>query len=227
MLEFQQYIIMDDLIRNTIYFNNLDDLNYRAILRCFNARIIEYKKSSTIVNIGDKASNVYIIAKGSARSQSIDVNGKIIINRDYFINDIFGINYSTDSTDSYNEELVALEDSAVIICDLFRFLNPCQNRCKRHVDCMVKTFTNNAISLNKQNDRIYAMCQSKTRTKILAYLKTQANGKKKYFTIPLNQSELAIYLGLERSALSYELNKLKHEGIIDFEDKLYRIRKKI
>lgn len=217
---------MEDLIRQTIFFNKLNDLDYHAILRCFNARHTSYKKGEIISNIGDEAKYVYIITKGVAKSKYYDINGKPFITRDYLPNDIFGINYTPDEELVFKEELVAAEDCYVLRCDLFRFTNPCQNRCKRHIDCMIATFSSTASMMNKQLERISVMCQSKTRYKIMTYLINQSNGKKKYFRIPYNQSELAVYLGLERSALSTELNKLKHDGIIDFDDTLYRIKKK-
>ena len=56
-----------------------------------------------------------------------------------------------------------------------------------------------------------------TKDKILAYLQyisKQANSK--YFDIPFNRQEMADYLSVDRSALSFELSKLKKQGIIDF-----------
>lgn len=218
---------MDDLIRQTIYFEKLNTQDYQAILRCFNARHISFKKNEIISKIGDEAKYIYIITSGQAKSQYYDLNGKLNINRTFYTNDIFGINYTNQKDMVFTEELIALEDTTVLRCDAFRFINPCQNRCKRHIDCMILTISNISDMINMQTKRINVMCQTKTRYKIMTYLTNNRNGKKRYIKIPYNQSELAAYLGLERSALSFELNKLKHEGIIDFDDKLYKIKKKI
>ncbi len=217
---------MEKIIKDCVYFKNLDEQNFRAILRCFNVRVQHYKKHSTIVAPLEKSSNIYIIASGHARSYTMDINGKEIINRDYIKDDIFGIEYILNESEISNEELIALEDCVILVCDGYRFLNPCENRCKRHIDCQKHTFLNISNMLLTSTNRIHAMCQSKTRLKVLSYLKTQSNGKKKYFKIPFNQTELATYLGVERSALSIELNKLKKEGIIDFDERSYKIIKK-
>ncbi|MGM9972040.1 MAG: Crp/Fnr family transcriptional regulator [Anaeroplasmataceae bacterium] len=217
---------MEKYIRDSIYFKDLEEQEFRAILRCFNSRVTTYKKNATIVNPDDDTSNIYIILKGHARSYTIDINGKEIINREYYDDDIFGIEYTSLDLEAYNEELVALEETIVLICNAYRFLNPCENRCKRHIDCQKLTCANISKSLFNSTARIHSMCQSKTRVKILSYLKNQANGKKKYFKIPFNQTELATFLGVERSALSVELNNLKKEGIIDFDERSYRIIKK-
>jgi len=218
---------MNKLVRESKIFQNLTEENYQAILRCFYARFVTYKKGSTIVDIGDDVNNIYYIVKGHARSYIIDINGEASISNDYYQDDIFGVNYVSNEIPTYKEELKAIEDTIVVVCDGFRFLNPCENRCKRHIDVLKYTFQRQSELLFKSSFRTYTLCKSKTREKILTYLKdVKSKTKKQYFEIPYNQTELAQYLGLERSALSYELNKLKKDGIIDFYDKTYRILKK-
>lgn len=214
---------MIDVYRNLKYFSKLNDSDYQAILRCFRARFVEYKKGSNIVNIGDSTECLYIIASGSARSQFIDINGKITIVREYVANDIFGLDYSMSDIDSYSEELIATDDTKVVIVNAFRFTHPCENQCKRHISCMIQTFSMLSGLMNKQKYRVVSLCQSKTRAKILSFLNEQSKRKNKYFKIPYNQTELATYLGLERSSLSYELNNMKRDGIIDFDGDMYKI----
>lgn len=226
VLEFQQTYNMEQILKKSLYFKELEEQDFRALLRCYNARIVSYLKNETIVNIDDDASNIYIIISGHARSKQYDISGKEFIYNEYYADDIFGIEYLSQGLQTFKEELKALDNCIVLICNGFRFLNPCENRCKRHIDSL----RNSILNISKFNitstSRIHTMCQSKTRIKIMTYLNKEANNKRSYFQIPYTQSELAIYLGLERSALSLELNKLKKEGIIDFDDKLYRIKKK-
>lgn len=216
---------MEKYINESLYFKNLDIENRRAILRCFNARVATYKKGSNIVNIEDEATNIYIIASGHARSYSIDEVGREYINKDFLKDDIFGLTYISNEIPLFNEYLKAIEETVVIICNGFRFLNPCENRCKRHIDTMKLSFNKLTRMITTDFYRIKVMSQSKTREKLLGYL-SQFKSRKKYFTIPYNQTELANFLGVERSALSVELNKLKKEGIIDFDGNTYRFIKK-
>jgi CRP-like cAMP-binding protein len=41
--------------------------------------------------------------------------------------------------------------------------------------------------------------------------------------INMNQEELSQYLCVDRSSLSYELNKMRKEGILDFRKKTYTL----
>ena len=47
-------------------------------------------------------------------------------------------------------------------------------------------------------------------------LRDNSTDKNKHIHIPFNRQELADYLGVERSALSREMGRMKDEGIIDY-----------
>ena len=57
-----------------------------------------------------------------------------------------------------------------------------------------------------------------TREKLLAYLSAQARAAgSDSFVIPFDRQGLADYLGVDRSALSAEIGKLRREGVIKSE----------
>src|SRR5699024_1057858 len=65
-------------------------------------------------------------------------------------------------------------------------------------------------------NKIRIMSQKTTREKLLAYLLSQAKAQgASQFTIPLDRQSLADYLGVERSAMSAEISKLKKAGLLD------------
>ena len=58
----------------------------------------------------------------------------------------------------------------------------------------------------------------------MAYLSDQAKqNHSDTFTIPFNRQALADYLGVERSAMSAEISKLKKDGIIDTQKSTFRL----
>ena len=65
--------------------------------------------------------------------------------------------------------------------------------------------------------RIFHTSSKTIRGRLLSYFSEQvAVQKRKDITIPLHRQQLADYLGVERTALSKELGKMKKEGLIDF-----------
>ena len=60
------------------------------------------------------------------------------------------------------------------------------------------------------------MSQKTIRDKLMAYLSQQAKDHRSpSFTIPFDRQALADYLGVERSAMSAELSKLRKDGILE------------
>ena len=58
----------------------------------------------------------------------------------------------------------------------------------------------------------------------MAYLLDQAKGRgSAEFTIPLDRQGLADFLGVERSAMSAELSKLRRDGILESTGSRFRI----
>ena len=58
----------------------------------------------------------------------------------------------------------------------------------------------------------------------MEYLLEQAKQQRKAeFVIPYDRQALADYLGVERSAMSAEISKLKREGILDTNGSRFRI----
>ena len=72
--------------------------------------------------------------------------------------------------------------------------------------------------------KIRYMSQKTTKEKLLAYLLDQAKQHdSNEFVIPHNRQSLADYLGVERSAMSAEISKLKKDGIIDTKGSTFRL----
>ena len=68
------------------------------------------------------------------------------------------------------------------------------------------------------NQKLEITSRRTTREKLLAYLSAQARAAgSDSFVIPFDRQGLADYLGVDRSALSAEIGKLRREGVIESE----------
>ena len=215
-----------NLAKKTIYFKKLDDMNFNAIMHCLQARVINVNKGDTVVNIGDKISYAYLILAGSLRSTSFDELGNLFINLDYEGGEIFGLVDIINNEKTFSNQLIALEDSTILLLDKFRLLNPTLNRCQRHIDLMKACFE----ELARQNKEYYfhknILSLSSTKEKVMAYLTEYSKKVKSLdFYIPYSRIDLALYLGVERSALSYELSCLKKMDKIDFSKNHFILKK--
>ena len=70
----------------------------------------------------------------------------------------------------------------------------------------------------KMNDRIQILSRGSIREKLRAFFTECArDAGAASFTVPFDRSGMAAYLGVDRSALSRELSRMRREGLLDFE----------
>lgn len=66
------------------------------------------------------------------------------------------------------------------------------------------------------NDRIQVLSKPTLREKLMTLLTQYSTREGKNFNLPFDRNTMAAYLGVNRSALSRELSKMREEGRIDF-----------
>ena len=74
------------------------------------------------------------------------------------------------------------------------------------------------------NQKIEIMSKRTIREKLIMFLEIQRNiAHSKKFIIPYNRETLAHYLGVDRSAMSRELSKMRDAGLIKFKKNEFEI----
>jgi len=103
----------------------------------------------------------------------------------------------------------------------------CQNACTKH-----KILISNLFEiLSKENieliQKIENISQKTIREKLLTYFSNEVvKNKSNEFTIPFNRQDLADYLNIDRSAMSFELSKMQKEGLIEFNKNIFKLKNK-
>ena len=215
------------LLKSTKIFSDANEFECQAMMFCFKTRFKSFDKNEKIVTEGDPVTDVVMVLKGSANVLNEDDLGNISIISRVGFGEVFGLEELNNKMECYKNNLVAKEKCLVMFMNAHRLMNMCENKCKRHEliikNLMSMLLDNNKILLEKLN----ILSKKSTREKLLAYFKLCAEkNDNTYFEIPFNKTELANYLSVDRSAMSTELNKLKSEGIIDFDKKQYHLIKK-
>ena len=111
---------------------------------------------------------------------------------------------------------MALENAGVLLLDCKRVLTSCPNACPFHKKLVQNLLRGIAQKNLILTQKIRCMSQKTTQEKLMEFLLEQAkqHGRAE-FVIPYDRQALADYLGVERSAMSAEISKLKKAGRID------------
>ncbi|MBO5182816.1 MAG: Crp/Fnr family transcriptional regulator [Bacilli bacterium] len=201
-------------------FKGIDEQNVKSMLNCFNAKSIAYKKDTTIISNLANTNIIGIIIDGNANLIKNDYNGNRIILEKLEKGSIFGEVFT-----SYSDELsvIAISDCTVITFDYDHIIKRCKKSCPYHNEVINNMLQMLAHKVSNMNNRIDILTKKTIREKLLEYFKIQEKENlSKSFYLKFNYTELADYLGVDRSALMREIKNLKIEGFI--ETKLNRIK---
>ncbi len=205
-----------DILSQCSLFQGINDSDLENMLTCLDAKTTEIFKGEPVFLEG-----------APARFTGIVLSGKIqIIREDYYGNrsvlaalepgELFAEVFSFAGLDTMPVSAVALKDSHVLLLDCRRLITTCSNACHFHIRLLKNLLQEMAKKNLAMNQKIRYMSQKTTKEKLTAYLLEQAKrNKSPEFVIPYDRQALADYLGVERSAMSAEIGKMKNAGQID------------
>ena len=205
-------------IKNSPVFYGMNDEELRGLLECFNARIRRYEKDEMIIRQGDMIANIYLILDGEVNIEKDSYWGRRIIISRLSRNDNLALSFVGSKDVESSVDAIAIKDTLVLILSYEKCTSMCQNACTRH-----KVLINNLFQiLSRENieliQKIENVSQKTIRDKLLTYLSNEAQKRhSNSFDIHFNRQDLADYLNVDRSAMSFELSKLQKEGLIEYD----------
>ncbi len=173
-----------------------------------------YSSEEIIVHQGDIIHNIGILLSGSAVGKKYTPEGEEIIVSRMDANKIFGDVLSGANGFASPVTVQAQTDCTVMLIDYQQLLFSSHPLTHRVLQNMIQ---NISLKYFAQNRRMDILMLKSVRAKVLAYLEWQkaAHGANT-FSIDLDRRLLADFLGVERSALSRELSRMKADGLIDY-----------
>lgn len=213
-----------DLLLKNPLFSGIDQAELSSMLGCMNARVSTVAKGDPVFLEGDPAGFVGIVLEGSVQILRDDYYGGRALLALASPGDIFAEAYACANISTMPVSGYAARDSKVMLLSCQKMLTVCTNACRFHnrlVKNLLQVVADKNISLGR---KIQFMSQKTTREKLMAYLLDQAKGAgSENFTIPLDRQALADFLGVERSAMSAELSKLRRAGVLDTKGAWFRL----
>lgn len=187
----------------------------QSLLDCLQGKIKEYPKGEPVFLEGDEAGFVGLVLTGAVQIVRDDYQGNRSVMSIAMPGELFGETYACSGIGTMPVSGYAVKESTVMLLSFRKMLTVCSNACRFH-NQLVKNLLQIVAERNLHlSGKIRVMSQKTTREKLMAYLLEEAkkNGGNE-FTIPFDRQALADYLGVERSAMSAELGKLRRDGIL-------------
>ncbi len=205
------------ILKKALMFRGIGDDEIASMLSCLNARLYTYKKGEYVFRQGEHINDITVLVEGQLHIQKDDYWGNRSILGWIAVGDIFGEAYVAPESGALLNDVVAIEDSAVIFFDVRRIITTCSSTCRFHSMVVQNVFFAISEKNRKLVQKLGHMSKRSTREKLISYLSEEATRQNSgRFQIPFNRQQLADFLSVDRSAMSNELCKMRDEGLLEF-----------
>lgn len=206
-----------ETLKHTQLFSGVSDSEISAMLNCLQARSLSIRKGDYVFREGEHIDTITVLVEGKLLVQHDDFWGNRNIVNVIRTGEMFGEAYVSPDSGSLLNDVIAEEDSVVIVLDVKKILTVCSTACCFHSMVVQNLFFAISEKNRKLVQKIGHMSKRSTRAKLLSYLSEEAKRhNSRHFTIPFSRQQLADFLCVDRSAMSNELCKMRDEGLLLF-----------
>lgn len=206
-----------DILEQCDLFAGIDRTDLPGMLSCLGATVATVAKGNAVFSEGEPARHVGIVLEGAVQIVQDDYYGNRSILAQAFPGELIGESFACAGVAALPVSILATEDSKILRIDCCRITRSCSNACEFHNQLILNLLQVVAAKNLSFHKKLEITAKRTTREKLMAYLLWQAKlQNSNSFTIPFDRQALADYLGVERSAMSAELSKLRKDGIVDF-----------
>ena len=213
-----------DFISKHALFEGIAPEELRSLLGCLSARVAVYPKDAPVFLEGDPAGSIGFVLEGAVEIVHDDFYGNRSLLTVAEAGELFGEGFACAGLDTMPVSGYAISDCKLMWLECRKMLTVCSNACRFHgalIQNLLQVVAHHNLLLSQ---KIRIMSQKTTRDKLMLYLLEQAKQKgSAEFTIPLSRQALADYLGVERSAMSATLSRLRDEGALEFHKNYFRL----
>ena len=214
-----------DILSQCPLFSDISRQELGEMLNCLGGTITGVAKGNPVFLEGDPAEFVGVVLSGKVQILRTDYYGNRSVLTVVSPGGLFGEAFACAGVETLPVSAVALQNSTVLMLNCKRVLTGCSNACPFHSRLLRNLLQGIAQKNLTLTRKIRCMSQKTTQEKLMEFLLEQAKQQSSpEFVIPYDRQALADYLGVERSAMSVELSKLKKAGRIDFSGSRFRVR---
>lgn len=186
-----------------------------------NYRIIQYDKGQIIHLQNEICSAMDVVLKGKVAVQKIDEEGSILKINVFSGGNILGANLLFSSRNFYPMTVIA-ESQAVMLHISKELILELSQTNVNFIAGLMTEISDKTLLLT---DKIDAISLKTIRQKILDFLRYEYSIQKSdVLTITLSKKDLAERFGIQRTSLSRELNKIRKEGLLEYDAKTITLK---
>jgi CRP-like cAMP-binding protein len=205
-----------EILTGCLLFAGVERADLKDMIDQMGGIIKTFSKDEPILLEGDPAKYLGIVLSGSGQVTRDDHYGNRSVLTMIDPGELFAEVFFCAGLKAMPVSVIATAECTVLLLE-------CEKALKNDViaNNLLREMARKTMALNQ---KIKYMSQKTTKEKLMLFLSDQASQHgNNEFIIPYNRQELADYLGVERSAMSAEIGKLKKSGVIDTKGSWFRL----
>ena len=203
-------------------FSGLADVE-AAVLRLSGARQ-SYRRGEQLRRREEPFLTFGLVLRGLIHVSMDDMDGAPLLMASVGAGDSFGESLAFLRTRESPVFITAAEDSEVLWLSAEPLHNGGDGRDSLTAALAERFSALLATRALMQNDRIQILSKPRIRERLTTFFaQCERKYKSRTFCIPFDRAALAVYLGVDRSALSRELSRMRAEGMLDFFRSSFRL----
>ena len=204
-------------------FQGVESRELPDALRFLDAYDRAYQKGEMIFLIGEPVRYAGIMLDGVAELSFLDESDNSVNMNHFTKGAIFGESLACSGESKSPVQMEALSECRILLLRFENVLNATRLDSRyqaRIASNLLRDFARQNVFLN-QKARI--LSQKKLRDRIRVFLRGRSVEEDGNVRLGFNRTELARFLGVNRSALSRELSAMRKEGILSLDGKSLRL----
>lgn len=202
-------------LAGTSLFSGLNPEEIGRVLGCLGAQTRSYGLGQVICPAGGVTSFIGVVLKGSLLIEYQDAWGNRTLLSRIEPGGTYAEVYALVPGESMPVSVVAATDCVVLRLQAAKLSQVCGRACTFHnqlIRNLLRVMAQRNIDLTQ---RMFHTSPKTIRARLMSYLSSaSARARSHTFVIPYDRQQLADYLGVDRSALSSELGKMRREGLL-------------
>lgn len=204
------------LLSTFALFKGISVPEISAMIGCLGAAKRHFDKGEVVFRRGETIDSLGLVLDGRVRIERVDVWGNTSVIGQAGSGAVFAEVFAVLSDEPLGVDVVAAVPCELLFLNVGNALSPCSKGCPQHAKLagnLISTIARKNLNLF---EKIACQAPRTIRGKLLAYLSSQAQlAGSNEFDIPFNRQQLADYLGVDRSALSAELSRMRDDGLLE------------
>jgi len=210
-----------DALTGIDLFRGFDSNELKTILDAARCSLTRHNKGQLVYLQNEICQSMDIILEGEVSVQKIDTEGNILTIQTFSAMDHIGANLLFSSRKKY-PMTVAVEADAVILHLERELVVDLIQTHRSFMEALLQAISDRTLILT---DKINAISLSTIREQLLSYLRYESRiQKSSTVNLDISKKKLAEKLGVQRSSLGRELQKMRSDGLISYDRKTITLK---